>query len=475
MLLEIEWPWGAILQVEKAVCVVGLGYVGLTLAVALGNAGFPIVGIERDPRIRKSVEAGRAHFPEPGLDDLLAEQVANGAFIVHETLPSNPDISTYIVTVGTPLGSDGRVNLTDFESVLQAIAAVLKDSDLVVLRSTVKVGTTRRLAAKILDASGADYDLAFCPERTVEGKALFELKNLPQIVSGMSERSIGRAAELFGKICPYTVRVGDVGSAELAKLVNNTFRDMTFAFANEVAEMCEALGVPFSDVIEAACRDYPRCQLPKPGLVGGPCLEKDPYILAEGLREVGYDPKLSIGGRHVNESMVGRSIDQMMAVLRSMGSTDLSSAKISILGLAFKGRPETNDLRGTMAKPVIEALRSRIPNARIGAFDPVVEDIDFTRLGVQRYGRLEDAFDGSTLVIVQNNHPIFADMNVAHLAEMTRPPALIYDYWNLFEPSIVKAPGCIYAGFGNLKFVANRHLGSQARDHSMSQLRAATA
>jgi UDP-N-acetyl-D-mannosaminuronic acid dehydrogenase len=473
----LEWCGflGARLQGQKAVCVVGLGYVGLTLAVALCNAGFQIVGIERDPRIRKSVEAGRAHFPEPGLDDLLAEQVAKGAFTVHETLPSNPDISTYIVTVGTPLGVDGRVNLTDFQAVLRAIAAVLKDGDLVVLRSTVKVGTTRKLAASVLDTSGADYDLAFCPERTIEGKALFELKNLPQIVSGMSERSADRAAELFGKICPYTVRVGDVGSAELAKLVNNTFRDMTFAFANEVAEMCEALGVPFSEVIEAACRDYPRCQLPKPGLVGGPCLEKDPYILAEGLREVSYDPKLSIGGRQVNEGMVGRSIDQMMVTLRSMGATDLSSAKISILGLAFKGRPETNDLRGTMAKPIIEALRSRIPNAEIGAFDPVVEDIDFARLGVKAHERLEDAFDDATLVIIQNNHPVFADMNIAHLAEMARPPALIYDYWNLFEPGTVKVPGRIYAGFGNLKFVADRHSGAHTRAHSTSQRRAVTA
>lgn len=433
----------------ETMCIIGLGYVGLTLAVAMANAGYRVHGVEISERIRESISSGKAHFSEIGLDEQLRRHVIGGRVTCSAKVPPQGTASIYIIAVGTPLSKDGDVSLQSLEEVLADVAAVIDDGDVVVLRSTVKIGTSRKIAKHMLDASGRDYDLAFCPERTLEGLALKEITSLPQIVGGLTPRAVERAADIFQKIASKVIRVDSLETAEMIKLVNNTERDVMFAFANEIAEMCDAWGVSATQVISSASEDYPRSRLTLPGPVGGPCLEKDAHILAESMRETGYMPRISLAGRRLNEELPRSSMVRISELLATIGLTDLGNSRIVILGLAFKGTPQTSDLRGTMAMHILEAARSRWPRALYAAFDPIVPHAEFAQFGVDVATTLEEAFESATLILIQNNHRTFSEMPIERLAARMTIPGLIYDYWNLFDSASVSLPlGRYYAGLG---------------------------
>lgn len=152
---------------DNHVCIVGLGYVGLTLAVAMANAGFRVSGVERNAAVAAIIRSGRAHFSEDGLDAPLAAAVAEGRLTVHEELPADLGADAYIVTVGTPVDDRHKVRIAPLQNALSEVSRALKGGEIIMLRSTVGVGTSRKVVKPILDATGVDYDLAFCPERTI--------------------------------------------------------------------------------------------------------------------------------------------------------------------------------------------------------------------------------------------------------------------------------------------------------------------
>lgn len=439
---------------DQNVCIVGLGYVGLTLAVAMADAGFRVHGIEVNEKVLDALRNERAHFSEIGLDALLAEQLRTGRFTFSDTLDGTPETSAYIVTVGTPVGDDKRVRFDNMRAVTEGIARVLRDGDIVILRSTVMVGTTRKIVQPILAATGKRFDLAFCPERTLEGKALLELKTLPQVVGGIDASATFRASQLFSFLTPSVVRVNDPETAEMVKLVNNSQRDYVFAFANEVAAMCDELGLSAAEVIASGNLGYPRANLPMPGPVGGPCLEKDPYILAQSLEERGYHPALTIGARQWNEGLPARAAAMVAAHHRQSASG--APARVAIAGLAFKGRPETDDLRGSLAIPLIAELRAQFPDAEFVGWDAVVAPDAIGELGLSPAATLEEAATGASILIIQNNHDCFSRIDLLALSKTMARPALIYDMWNQHDPRTVRVEeGTAYKTLGG--FAVSAH------------------
>ena len=187
---------------DRTVCILGLGFVGLTLAAIMAEVGFHIIGVEIRKDVVAKIRAGLAHFYEPGLTDALRRAVKNGRLEVHNTIPSNCGAAVYIITVGTPVGAEGRVNLDSVIRIAREIADRMNDGDMIVLRSTVKIGTTERLIRPILAKSGKRFQIAFCPERTIEGQALAELRYLPQIIGAADHDTVTRAAQLFNFITP---------------------------------------------------------------------------------------------------------------------------------------------------------------------------------------------------------------------------------------------------------------------------------
>ncbi len=412
------------------VCVVGLGYVGLTLATAFADAGLKVAGVERDSGIVTAVASGRTTFHETGLEAVLARAVAGGALVAVTTAEPLPRADAYIITVGTPLRG-GIVWLEDLKAALESVAGGMPDGALVVLRSTVRIGTTRSIAKPILAASGKPFRLAMAPERTVEGKALLELESLPQVVGGLDEASADAAARLFEHLGVEIVRVSSPEAAELAKLASNTYRDVLFAYANELAYVADHVNVDVYEVIHACNHGYERMSVARPGPVAGPCLEKDAYILSDSAVRHGTTAALSMQGRETNERLVSH-----VCVLAERALASAPSA-IAIVGLAFKGRPETSDVRGSLAGPLGDAFAEAWPGVEILGWDPLVSEADAASIGIA-WRSLEEALRDASLVVIQTNLKEFSTLEFAQkLGSFIREGATVIDLWNqLMEPEM---------------------------------------
>lgn len=414
--------------------IVGLGYVGLTLATVLAEAGNTVIGVEKRPDLVEMTNQGIPHFTETGLPDALSGVTKSKKLVAAESFDNSFSCDTYIITVGTPLSPDGVARVDMIEGAARDIAENMRDGALVILRSTVKVGTTRDVVSPILAASGKKFDIAMCPERTLEGKALQELRELPQIVGADDPAVADRAAAVFRRLTSSIVLVSDIETAEIMKLVSNTFRDVQFAFANEVARMCDAFGVSAHEVISGGKLGYNRTNIPLPGLVGGPCLEKDPHILMESARTRGISLEITAAGRLVNERQPEETVRFISSEIdrRNLAAGPL---KISLVGMAFKGLPETSDLRGSMAIKVLDALKKAHPNAEIGLYDPVtppdVLAAEFPDENV--FNRFGDAVSGASVVVIGNNHPSLGTISPRTISEFISPEGFVFDYWNHFS------------------------------------------
>jgi UDP-N-acetyl-D-mannosaminuronic acid dehydrogenase len=430
----------------RTVCVVGMGFVGLTLSVSLCEAGFLVRGVERDDHVRARLRAGEPHFHEVGLASLLRHHLERGHLVVERDFDSlSADV--YTIAVGTPLGEDRMPRLDDVREAAAAVGERLKRGDLVVLRSTLPVGACREVLAPLLAEvsglrPGADFSLAYAPERTVEGRALFECRTIPQILGGLDAQSLRRAANLFSGLTPTLVQVSSLEAAEMAKLLNNSYRDLSFSFANEFALVCDRLALDAVEIIQAANEGYPRDRvpLPSPG-VGGPCLTKDPYIYAAVADRAGVRIDLPALGRRINERMPAHVLSKIDAFMRRTAK-DPARGKLLVLGLAFKGDPETSDVRES---PAVELLRLAGPSwAEVVAHDPVVAEAEFGRLGVRRVS-VDEGFAGADAAVVMTNHPALRDLDLFRLLPTMRAPAYLLDGWRLYSRRDVEAvPGLTY-------------------------------
>lgn len=433
---------------DSEVCILGLGYVGLTLATVMADVGFRVHGVEINDAVFDKLSRGEPHFYEAGLTAVYRRMFDAGRITVTKRIPDACAATVFIITVGTPLGPDGRTRLDMVEGISAEIAKRLKDGDLVALRSTVKIGTTRNVVAPILAASGKRVDIAFCPERTVQGKALKELRELPQIIGGLTREAGLRAATLYQFLTPTVTRVSDPETAEVCKLVDNVSRDVMFAYANEVAKVCDAVGISAVEVIRAGKLGYPRTNLPLPGPVSGPCLTKDPHILLQSVAEFGLDLPVTRWAREGNEQLVtdvAKRLQGACAVLDGFPA----EPTVAVLGLAFKGQPPTDDLRGSSIHELLPALRDAFPGAALRGYDALVPKDNIRSLGVEPMDDMESACRGADLVLVHNNHPVFTDMPLDELTAVMSSPGLFYDFWNHFDPAAVTtAPGVRYLTLG---------------------------
>ena len=423
---------------DQQVCVIGLGYVGLTLAVVMADVGFQVLGVEIRDEVCNALASGMAHFSEPGLEQRLQRVIRSGHFKFAKRIPFDVGCAVYIITVGTPLSADGKARMDMVQNVAREVALHLREGDLVIMRSTMKLGTTRSVVMPLLEAAGKQFDLAFCPERTLEGKALTELRQLPQIVGGSNAATV-RASQLFSYLTPTVIRVSDLETAEMIKLIDNTHRDVAFAFANEVARACDAVGVSAAEVIQSGKLGYSRTNVPMPGLVGGPCLQKDPHIFAERLCELGFEPEITLAARRINERQPSEIVSYLKQIATTLSGFP-DKPVISFLGIAFKGQPATDDLRGTMAKPVMDEIRAKFSYATLRGFDAELASEDIKSFGLDPVASLEEAFKGASLVLILNNHPLFLAMPIEILSQQMMEVGVIYDFWNCFNRDELHLP-----------------------------------
>jgi len=419
-----------------------MGYVGLTLSAVMADHGFDVYGIEINPTVLAAIREGRGHFYEANLDSMLRRGLRRGRLHFSDRVPEGVHFDVFIITVGTPLDAEGRSRTDMIENVVRNISARLQPGAMVILRSTVKLGTTLGLVKPILDGAGVHFDIAFCPERTIEGRALSELVTLPQIVGGQDEHATIRATNLFRRLTPTVVRVSNIAAAELIKLLDNSFRDLSFAFGNEVALMCEALKISGREVIEAANMGYARTNIAKPGFVGGPCLEKDPHILVESMDRHAFVPRMVATARALNESLVTHVFQRVLeAVPKREGLV------VSLLGLAFKGQPDTDDLRGSTAIPMVRLFQREIPGAVLRGQDYVCSGVQIRSLGIEPVDDF-GAFEGADIVLVMNNNRRYYELDIEERVRSMNRPGLVFDCWNVFASNLDLPDGVSIDVFG---------------------------
>lgn len=433
------------------VVVVGLGYVGLTLAVALARRGTKVVGVEKREAVVAATNAGVPHFSEVGLAPALESVVKSGHLKATTDISEAPASDYYVITVGTPLKTGTyEPRLDMIEQATQEVEGHMQDDACVILRSTVRIGTTRNVVNPILDRSGKEFHLAMCPERTLEGDALRELAVLPQIIGGLTPRAADLAAALFSRLTNTLVRVSDPETAEMIKLVDNTSRDVRFAFANEVARACDAIGINANEVIRYGKLGYSRTDVALPGLVGGPCLEKDPHILLSSVADKGVHLEITAASRLVNERQPRETVDAILNKLTERGHAPFT---VTVAGMAFKGRPETDDLRGSMSVHIVDQLRARTEVGSVRVFDSVVKraDLEGLRENVDVYDEFYDACRGAHAVIIANNHPYFEKIDLDRCISLMSPGGFVYDYWNNLGDQPPETLDGRYFVVGNLK------------------------
>lgn len=435
---------------NKQVCVIGMGYVGLTLALTFSDLGFKVVGIEKREKVIKNLEEGKAHFHESGLNQILKRELGKGFRFLTSMESSISDV--YIIAVGTPVNIGKRPDFTSLEEISEKLSIILKRGDLVILRSTVSPGTTRNFVIPILEAgsglkAGEDFYVSFAPERTIEGNALEELKTLPQVIGGINQESSAQTAKLFKKLNSQVVSVGSLEAAEMVKLANNLCRDVNFAFANELALICDKFNLDAHEVVNAANFGYPRDRiaLPSPG-VGGYCLTKDPYILTDAAEKNGYSPQLLNIARNINEYMPHYVVSQIEKFLKISGKK-IGQTKFYLLGMAFKGRPETSDIRFSPAIDVLNILRSRGAK-NLHCYDAVVSKEEINDLGAN-FSDFREGFEGADCILLMNNHQALAELDILDYLECVNKPAMLLDSWRIFSPEkILKIDGIKYSNLG---------------------------
>jgi len=438
----------------KKIAVIGTGHIGVPLLLTLAETGFDAIGVDKDQNLINQLSRGVVPFYEEGVEPLLRFHLKEGNLRFVSNFDEE-DVDVYFICVGTPVDEYSRMPIQD--SLIEAardIGKKIKKDDLVILRSTVPVGTTRKTILPILEQTsslkaGWDFHLVFAPERVVEGKALEENKSIPQILGGINAESVQAAARIFQKYNSSIIALEKIEEAEMVKLINNSYRDLSFSFANNIARICDSLNLNAVNILKAASEGYPRnaVPMPSPG-VGGYCLTKDPFLLAHVAKNAGVDPGLFIQGRTINSEMPAYVANKILRFLDQAWPGEKAN-KVYILGFAFKGNPETSDMRYSSTLDVLRNLK-KAAESRIllSGYDPLVPQNDIESSGVI-YERYDEGFRDAHCVLIMNNNKEFAHLDIFRLLETMKKPGMLFDGWHIFSPKEIKrVKGISYQGLG---------------------------
>ncbi|MCW3025952.1 MAG: nucleotide sugar dehydrogenase [Solirubrobacterales bacterium] len=383
----------------STVGVIGLGYVGLPLAVAFAQEGCEVIAVDVDARKVEAIEAGESY-----IEDVSSQTLREVAGRLHATTRYSrlADADAVLVCVPTPLTRNREPDLGPLIDATRSIAEVLRADQLVVLESTSYPGTTRERMAPLLEesglAAGRDFHLAFSPERVDPGRTDFTLRNTPKVLGGLTETCAERAEALYGLVCDHIVRVSTPEAAELTKLLENIFRSVNIALVNELAMLTDRMGIDIWEVVEAAStKPYGFMRFePGPGM-GGHCLPVDPFYLSWRAREFDMTTEfIELAGK-VNQQMPYHCVAKAQRALNDTGLS-VKGARIAVLGVSYK--PGVGDVRESPALKIISLLREL--GAEVLYYDPHVASLpEFSLTGMP----LEQALADADLALIVTAHP----------------------------------------------------------------------
>lgn len=381
----------------KKICVLGLGYIGLPTALLLAKK-HEVVGVDINEVVVNKLNDNKLPFDEPGLEDIFKK---NGKNFLAKTEIVDADV--FLIAVPTPLDSSKKIaDLSFVKSASSMISKKLKPGNLVVLESTVPPGTSEKVVIPLLEKNGvSDYYYVFCPERAIPGKTVHEMINNDRIIGGRDKKSNDLGTKLYSSFVKGTIFSTDVRTAEFVKLMENTYRDVNIALANEFAQIAEESGINCWNAIGLANK-HPRVNIHKPGPgVGGHCLAVDPWFLTENSKK----SKMIALVRQINDSMPDHVIGLVNDLVK-----DIKKPNISVLGLAYKA--DVDDTRESPAFRFIKLGETHGYNMKI--HDPYVKNSKYSIVD------FDEAVSNSDCIVIITDHDVFKKMDAKKIAGKMR-------------------------------------------------------
>ncbi|MCO6042149.1 UDP-N-acetyl-D-mannosamine dehydrogenase [Thermococcus alcaliphilus] len=420
-----------IIDRSAEIAVIGLGYIGLPTAIMFANAGFKVIGYEIREEVVKKVNSGNSHIIEPEIEEMLKRAIENGNLRATSDKKEIAGKDVYIICVQTPLKEDKTPDLSYLENAVRTTAESMKKGSLVIIESTVPPMTTLKMAKLIEDLTGfkagEDFYMAHAPERVMPGRIFKELVYNSRIIGGINEESSELAELLYRAFVKGQIFKTNSTTSEMVKLMENTFRDVNIALANEFAFLAHQYGVNVFEAIELA-NTHPRVKIHIPGIgVGGHCLPKDPYLLLSSAKE---DFGLIKKAREINEDMPLFAKDLLMDSLKLINLPP-EEAVVVVLGLSYKGN--SDDTRNSPSLKFIEEIKEVV--AEVRTYDPYVEGT---------HGSLEEALKGADAAVIATDHSEFKSLDWQALGALMRNKILIDGRHVVKEPP----KGFIFKGIG---------------------------
>jgi UDP-N-acetyl-D-mannosaminuronic acid dehydrogenase len=424
---------------QARIAVIGLGYVGLPVAALFAEKGFNVMGVEvREDRV-KMINSGKSPIEgdEPSLDDLLSRVVGGKKLTATNNYNDLVDRDVILIDVETPVDENHIPRYFALTSACQSLAGVIKKGAMVIIESTIAPGTMQKTILPIFEDNGLilnrDYYLGNCPERVMPGKLLTNLRSMSRVCGGSSADTSSAMVTLYRSIVEADLDASDWATAELVKTVENSYRDVQIAFANEVALICEKAGADVYRVRELVNKSpFRQMHLPGAG-VGGHCIPKDPWLLASSVNESDITLKLIPSARAVNDGMPIHMVGLVRAALESHGKT-IGSSRVLVLGYSYL--ENSDDTRNSPSTALVGGLDAL--GCEVVIHDPYVEEYK---------GDVFEKVSGCDAVVLMVRHNEYLNLNLKKLAEKMRISILV-DGRRVFEPSIARSMGFDYSGVG---------------------------
>lgn len=418
----------------QSVCVLGLGYIGLPTASTFARSGLKVTGVDVDQKVLKTLLEGKIHILEPGLQELAQGALDSGNLSVSDR-PTEAD--AFVIAVPTPVTEDNKADLRHVMEAAEAIVPHLRKGNLVMLESTCPPRTTLDHVAPILERSGmkagSDFLLAYTPERALPGRILQELVENVRVIGGIDLASAEAGRDLYRSFVEGEILLTDATTAEMVKLMENTYRDINIAVANEFAQMAERLGVDVWKAIRLANR-HPRVEILQPGPgVGGHCIAVDPWFLVEATPDLA---PLIQQAMAIND---GQPTHSANLIERALGG--LSGRRIAALGLSYK--PNVGDLRESPATEVVAILADR--GAEVHTFEPY--DLAASVEGAAMEDSLEAVLQSAEAVVLLVNHREFVDLDPVQVVQQMAGKVAV-DLRGAWEAESWRAAGFVISTLG---------------------------
>jgi len=411
----------------KKVCILGMGYIGLPTACMMANNGYDVFGVDVNDGIVNKLSSGKLHIEEPDLEEIFLKAFKEGKLKISKKVEKS---DVYIIAVPTPVGEDDKADLSYVKDAAEMIKDYVLKDNLVILESTSPPGTTRNIVGDIIEKNtkmiaGKDYHLAFCPERVLPGKIIYELVNNDRVVGGFDDISAQLAKEVYGSFVKGNIYTTTLETSEFVKLAENTYRDVNIAFANELADICEEYKINIWDVIKFA-NMHPRVNILNPGPgVGGHCIAIDPWFIIENISK---KETLIEKCRRINNSRPFTISNKITEILK-----DVKNPKVAILGITYK--ENVGDTRESPALVIIDELSKK--GMEVFIYDPLATNYK------GKLNNLDESLSEADLLLLFAAHDDFRKISLDFISEKMRNKN-IFDTRNFYQKSEVEKTGIKY-------------------------------